>query len=58
MSDAGDPAEMAIRLVTMLNNRTGMKKREIAYEVARWSVVFLAIVVAFMGVLYLLIYTG
>mgnify|MGYP000884248592 FL=1 len=42
----------------MLNSRSGMKKREIAYEVARWFVVFLAIVVAFMSVLYLLIYTG
>ncbi len=58
MSDAGDPAEMAIRLVAMLNNRTGMKRREIAYEIARWFVVFLAIVIAFMGVLYLLIYAG
>lgn len=42
----------------MFNNRSVMKKREIAYELARWFVGFLAIAIAFMGLLYLLIYTG
>jgi len=42
----------------MLNNRGGMKRREIAYELARWFVVLVAIVIAFMGLLYLLIYTA
>ncbi|MFO1098271.1 MAG: hypothetical protein U1E81_08360 [Xanthobacteraceae bacterium] len=58
MSDAGDPMELAMRFPAMLNNRSGMKRREIAYELARWFAVFLAIAIAFMGLLYLLIYTG
>jgi hypothetical protein len=35
-----------------------MRKHEIAYEIARWFVIIVAIVVAFMGVLLLLIYAG
>ena len=50
--------ELAIRFPAMFNNRSGMKKREIASELARWFVGFLAIAIAFMGLLYLLIYTG